>query len=245
MEIIPAINILDGKCVALYKGDFEQYETYYDGPIETAKKYEHQGADKLYIVDLNGLQKSDFLQKEIVEKLIKKVKIPIILESGFNTQEDITEALKMGVDYIVLRSPDLDYVKTAIDHFGPEKIMIQLFARRSELIEKREKKYADDITDVVEYAEKLIPLGVKNVIYKDKSSEGTLIHPNYDEIDRLYLITGESLKIYSSGGISDTKHLKMLQGIGAAGAIIGKALFENMLSIRQAEETVNDHTEGH
>lgn len=244
MEIIPAIYILDGKCVALYKGDYDQYQTYYEGPVVTAKKFQKQGADKLYIADLNGKQKKSLIQKEVIAKIIEEVTIPTIVEAGFHSLEDIKAALDMGIDYVVLRSPDLDFVKTAIDQFGPEKIMIQLFAKRSELIEEHEKSSMDDFIDVVDYAEKLIPLGVKYVIYKDKTSEGTLIHPNYDEIDRLYLITGEKLKIYSSGGISEPKHLKLLKKIGASGAIIGKALFEHSISISQAEKTVqgnNDH----
>ena len=91
-----------------------------------------------------------------------------------------------------------------------------------------------ELIDVVDFAEKLIPLGVKEIVYKDERSEGTLIHPNYDEMDRLFLITGNDLKIYASGGISEIKHLLLLKKIGASGAIIGKAFYEKKLSIKEA-----------
>ena len=146
----------------------------------------------------------------------------------------------VGANQVVLRSPKLEFVEKAIQTFGPEKIIIQIFANRMELIEDREKKRVDDYTEVVDYAEKLVELGVKTIMYKDKRSEGILTNPNYDKIDRLFLTTGDDLKIYSSGGISAPHHLKLLKKIGASGAMIGKALFERKISIREAQNAVQD-----
>lgn len=240
MEIIPAIYILDGKCVALYKGNYDQKEIYYESPVRIARNFKKEGAQKLYVADLNGKMTQSLVQKDKVKEIIDAVDIPIQLEAGFNTLEDIQEALDLGVLQVILRSPPMDFVEKAISKFGAEKIIIQIFSKRQEVIDNHKKLRPDDYTDVVEYAEKLVPLGVKYVIYKDQRSEGTLIHPNYDEIDRLFLVTGNNLKIYSSGGISEKNHLKLLKKIGASGAIIGKAFYENIISIKEAQEAVAD-----
>lgn len=240
MEIIPAIYILDGKCVALYKGNYDQKEIYYESPVRIAKNFVREGARKIYIADLNGQMTQSFVQKDKVKEIIDAVNIPIQLEAGFITLEDIREALDLGVSQVILRSPTMDFVEKAITKFGPEKIIIQIFSKRQEVIDNHKKLRPDDYTDVVDYAEKLVPLGVKYIVYKDQRSEGTLIHPNYDEIDRLYLTTGKDLKIYSSGGISEKTHLKLLKKIGASGAIIGKAFYENLISINEAQEAVAD-----
>lgn len=240
MEIIPAIYILDGKCVALYKGNYDQKETYYESPVRIAKSFAREGARKLYVADLNGLKTNSFVQKDEIKKIIEAVNIPVQLEAGFNTVEDIQNALDLGVSQVVLRSPAMDIIERAIKEFGQEKIIIQIFSTGKEVLDNHKKLRPDDYTDVVEYAEKLVPLGVKYVIYKDKKSEGTLIHPNYDEIDRLFLTTGHDLKIYSSGGISEKNHLKLLKKIGASGAIIGKAFYENIISIEEALDAVAD-----
>ena len=232
--------MLDGRCVALYKGSFEQVDSYAGKPLDKAKEFESQGSKKIYISDLNGRREKAFIQKELVKEIVDAVQVPVILEAGFSTTEAIQEALDVGANQVVLRSPKLEFVQKVIQTFGPEKIIIQIFANRTELIEDREKKRADDYTEVVDYAEKLVELGVKTVIYKDKRSEGILTNPNYDEIDRLFLTTGDDLKIYSSGGISKQHHLKLLKKIGTSGAMIGKALFERKISIREAQNAVQD-----
>lgn len=236
MKIIPAIYILDGKCVALYKGNYGQKETYHKSPLQMAVSFEKKGAKSLYIVDLNGKVESKFVQKDIVREILGSVSVPIFIEAGFQTAEAIQEALDLGVSYVVLRTPDESFAKMAVSRFGTDKIYVQIYSSGSDLIEKvRTKPYA---TDVVDYAEKLVPLGVKKIIYKDKRSEGTLIHPNYDEVDRLFLIVGKDLEILVSGGVGENKHLIMLKKIGASGAIIGKALYEKLITIRGAEQTV-------
>lgn len=240
MEIIPVIYILDGRCVALYKGSYEQKETYSGTPLGKAGEFEQQGAEKIYLSDLNGLRDKSFTQKEVIREILDTVKVPVLVESGFIDMESMKEAMDMGADQVVLRSTKIELVKEAIQAFDAEKIMVQIYANRAELIEDRVKKSADDFIEVVDFAEQLVNLGVKYVMYKDKRSEGILTNPNYDEIDRLYLTTGRDLKIYSSGGISEKHHLKLLKKIGASGAMIGKAFFERMITIEEAKSAVAD-----
>ena len=242
MEIIPAIYLLDGMCVALYKSSFEQKQTYLKSPTNVARNFEKSGAKKLYIIDLNGKQTNTFEQKGIIRKIIENVGMEVWVEAGFHSLEEIQAAFNLGASKISLRAPGLEFVKKAIEKFGAEKIIILLQSKASELIPDGPKEPSAPVVsqpiDVVDYAEKLVPLGVKYVIYKDERSEGTLIHPNYDEVDRLFLTTGENLKIYASGGISDPKHLQLLKKIGASGAVIGKAFYEGIITFQEAERAL-------
>lgn len=239
MEIIPAIYILNGRCVALYKSSYEQKETYFKSPLEMARYFEKQGAEKVYIVDLNGKQNNTFGQKEIVKKIADELNIPVIIEAGFNSMDEIQQAFSLGVSQIVIRPMSTHLIREAIQKFGAEKIIVLIQARGGELIDGIKNRPEEEI-DVVDYAESLVPLGVKTVVYKDEKSEGTLIHPNYDEVDRLFLITGKDLKIYVSGGISEEKHIKLLKKIGASAAIIGKAFYEKLITIYQAQEAARN-----
>ncbi len=256
MEIIPAIYILSGRCVALYKSSYFQKATYFKSPVEMARFFENEGAKKLHVIDLNGRRDGGFTQRDVVKRLIKAVKIPVQIEAGFNNMQDIAAAFEIGASKIALRPYALSLLKEALETYGPEKIIVEIQAKGSEVVmvapQRRgdnfstppsagsggEKNISGELPDVVDFAEKLVPFGVKEIIYKDERSEGTLIHPNYDEVDRLFLITGKNLRIYVSGGIADAKHLQLLKKIGATGAIIGKAFYERLITVKEAEAAV-------
>jgi phosphoribosylformimino-5-aminoimidazole carboxamide ribotide isomerase len=235
MEIIPAIYILDGKCVALYKSSYEQKQTYFKTPLNMARHFEFEGARKIYLVDLNGKKNNTFGQKEIIEEIAHAFKGEVMLEAGFNTLEEIQAAFDLGITYLVVRPAATHLIKDAVKKFGAEKVFVLIQAKGDEIIDGI-KRSPDKEIDVVDYAESLVPMGVKNVVYKDERSEGTLIHPNYDEVDRLVLITGSDLNIFVSGGISDAKHIQLLKKIGADGAIIGKAFYEKLLTVADAKD---------
>ena len=243
MEIIPAIYILDGKCVALYKNSYEQKSTYFKSPLQMASLFQEQGAEKLHIVDLNGCRDNGLLQKKIIKNLILGVQIPVQIEAGFNNPMEIKTAFELGAAKIVLRPNAFSLIKEAIETYGTNKIIAEILAKGSSVIGGG-KTEADRDIDVVDFAEKLVTIGVKEIIYKDERSEGTLIHPNYDEVDRLFLITGKDLQIYVSGGISEFRHLKLLKKIGASGAIIGKAFYEKLLNVEKAKAAVVAVDEG-
>jgi len=239
MEIIPAIYVLDGNCVALYKGSYEQKETYFKSPVEMAQYFEKGGAKKLHIVDLNSRKEGHFVQHGIIKNISSAVKIPLQVEAHFSNIGDLKIAFQRGAAKVVLLPLALKIVGEAIKTFGPEKIIVQIESKGSSVMGDGTQSDGTPI-DVVDFAEKLIPLGIKEIIYKDQRSEGTLIQPNYDEIDRLFLITGKDLKIYASGGISEARHLQLLKKIGATGAIIGKAFYERIITIKQAQAAVEE-----
>jgi phosphoribosylformimino-5-aminoimidazole carboxamide ribotide isomerase len=239
MEIIPAIYVLDGRCVALYKGSYEQKETYARSPVDMARFFEKSGAEKLHIEDLNSRKEGHFAQRGIIKSIAAAVKIPLQVEASFHTIDDMKIAFEKGASKVILRPFALDIIPEAVKTFGPDKVIVEIQAKGSGVVGDGVLPDGEPI-DVVDFAEKLVPLGVKEVIYKDERSEGTLIQPNYDEADRLFLITGNDLKIYVSGGISEARQLRLLKKIGATGAIIGKAFFERKLTIEEAEAAVRE-----
>jgi len=237
MEIIPAIYILDGRCVALYKGSYEQKETYFKSPVDMAQYFERAGAKRLHLVDLNSRKDGRFTQHGIIKNISSSVKIPVQVEASFRNLEDMKIAFERGAAKIVIRPFALSSIEEAIKTFGPEKVIVEIQAKGSGVVGDGKTSDGEPI-DVVDFAEKLVPMGVKEVIYKDEHSEGTMIHPNYDDVDRLILITGKDLSIFVSGGIGETKHLTLLKKIGASGAVIGKAFYERKLSMSEALKAV-------
>lgn len=239
MEIIPAIYILDGRCVALYKGSYDQKESYYKSPVDMAQYFERGGAKKIHLVDLNSRKEGHFTRRDIIKNISSAVKIPVQVEASFQNLEDMKIAFERGAAKIVIRPFALDAVEEAIKTFGPEKVIVEIQAKGSGVVGDGKTSDGEPV-DVVDFAEKLVPMGVKEVIYKDERSEGTMIHPNYDDVDRLILITGKDLNIFVSGGIAEPKHLLLLKKIGASGAIIGKAFYERKLTMAEALKALEE-----
>lgn len=239
MLIIPVLYLLDGRCVALYKGSFEQKEEYFKHPADMARTFERDGAPLIYIVDLNARDSEGVVQEKLVEQVIHSIKIPVWLEANFKTVESLQKGLNSGAERLVVVSPPLEFFKKTLEVFEPARLIVQILGKQSIVVETFEQPTVEPRpsyveTDVVDYAEKLVALGVQDLIYKDQWSEGTMIHPNYDEVDRLILTLGPKVNIYVSGGIGDLKHLQLLKKIGAAGALIGKSFYERNLDLSEA-----------
>lgn len=245
MLIIPVLYILDGRCVALYKGSFDQKEEYFKHPADMARTFERDGASLLYISDLNPKIPGQSIQQKLIEQMVNSVHIPIWLEANFSDIEPMRQFLDKKIQRLVLVSPSLEFLQQALQTFGNDRIIVQILGKQSLLLDSFESNTSEPRpsyveTDVVDYAEKIAASGITEIIYKDKWSEGTMIHPDYDEIDRLILTLGPNVNIYASGGIGDLQHLKLLKKIGAAGALIGKALYEKNFNLTEAIELFED-----
>lgn len=222
MEIIPALYILKGSIVALYKGSLEQKDSYRKSPLDFAKEFARMGANKLYIVDLD---KSEFGTNEnsgIVKKIREEVAADLMYGGGIRSIEAIEESFKNGMNQVVLGVSAEEVYKEAIKKYGPEKIIVGIKAKGDEVITDMELDFP---LRVIDFAEKLPTFGVKKILYKDVWKESTKIGPNYDEPERILRML-PSLEVYYSGGVGTEKHLKTLKDIGVKGAVIGKALYE-------------------
>ena len=227
MEIIPALYILKGKIVALYKGSLEQKETYGKSPLNFAKEFVRMGANKLYIVDLD---KSEFGSDEnlgIIKKIRKEVSADLMYGGGVRSMQAIEECFGNGMKQVVLGVSAEEVYREAIKKYGHDKIIVGIKAKGDEVITDLKTDFP---LRVIDFAEKLPAMGVTQILYKDVWKESTKIGPNYDEPDRILRMV-PSLQVYYSGGVGKEKHLKTLKDIGVKGAIIGKALYERDINL--------------
>ncbi len=135
MLIIPVIYILDGGCVALYKGSFEQKEEYFKHPADMARTFERDGASILYVVDLNAKISGGVIQEKLIEQIIHSVKIPVWFEADFKNIDSMREALNQGVQRLVLVSPPLEFLEQALAIFGSAQLIVQVLGKRAILVE--------------------------------------------------------------------------------------------------------------
>ena len=232
MEIIPAIDIRNGKCVRLYQGDYSQQTIFYNNPVEVALKWQAQGATWLHIIDLDGAATGNPENMALVEKIMKIGDLRIELGGGLRQEKVITDALLKGVKRVILSTLVIDnpaLVKNLCLNFG-DAVVVALDARGDKVSIHGWQE--DTIIDVFLFARQAMKLGVKRFIYTDIQRDGTLSEPNFDAIERL--IRDLNLPIIASGGISKLEHIRKLKTIGADAVIIGKALYTGDISLQEA-----------
>lgn len=232
MEIIPAIDIRGGKCVRLYQGDYNCETVYNDNPIVVAEEWEKQGAQMLHIVDLDGAKKGRPINTDTIAQLVKTVKIPIQVGGGIRSMDSIDELIKLGVSRIILGTSALDnssLLVEAISSYG-EKVIISLDVKNGVLMKNGwlEKSNSELFSTLQELETK----GVSSIIYTDTIKDGTLTEPNYSAITLLRSKTPMNLII--AGGVSSIEQIKQLKDRRVNGVILGKALYEGKITIKEA-----------
>ena len=220
MEIIPVIYISKGKSVSFYKGDLGYVTNYSQSPLSYAKLFHQYGAKYLQIVDKDGGNSKK------IQEIIEKVPIKLQLAAKLRSLEEIEKMLSLGVARVIVGVAGRSILKEAILRFGPDRIFAGIKGKGDNIITSGE---IDEKINTTDYAESLKELGVQNLLYHDLWSEGTMIHPNFDAIEKLIYFTG--LNVYSSGGTHDEADLVLLKKTGAKGALIGKALYERNFNL--------------
>ena len=238
MEIIPAIDLRNGKCVRLYQGDYGQETIFSDDPVSVALRWQSEGARRLHIVDLDGAAKGEPANLETIEDIMAAIDIPVQVGGGIRSIETIEQLFATGVERAIMgtvavEKPDL--VKEACQRFG-DRIIISIDAR-DRLVATRGWLQKSTVT-ASELASKMIELGVMRFIYTDISRDGTLSEPNFSAIAELVDTIG--LPIIASGGIATLNHLKMLKKLGAEGAIVGKALYTGDINLKKALAAISE-----
>lgn len=236
MLIIPAIDILAGKCVRLTRGDYTSKKVYFDDPLSVAQNFAKNGAQILHLVDLDGAKAGLPINEKLILRIIKAVKIPVQIGGGIRTKETAAKYLKAGAQRIILGSSainNLDFVKELIQQYGPAKIVVSLDVRNGFLAWAAWKKSSS--LKFLDFAKVLKKLGIVNVVCTDILKDGTLTTPNFSLIKKL---CAEGFKVIASGGVSDLASILKLQKIGAAAAIVGKAFYENKLDLSILKSTL-------
>ena len=232
MIILPAIDIIDGKPVRLYQGDYDKKEIVADDIFETAKSFEDMGAEYVHLVDLDGAKSGSNQNHELVIKIAKILKIPIELGGGIRSFETIKYLLDNGVSRVILGTiamEDEELLKKAVDIYG-EKVAVGIDCKDDKVYGRGWLAGSD--LDYIDFAKKMESVGVKNIIVTDISKDGTLEGPNVEMLKKLKEIV--NIDITASGGICDIDNIKELVDIDLYGAITGKAIYAKTLSLEEA-----------
>ena len=221
-----------GRCVRLYQGDYKQETVFSDDPLDVALKWQSMGAPRLHIVDLDGAASGEILNLEIIRNIAGAMLIPIQLGGGIRRIDTIEALLKIGIDRVILGTAAVEdprLISDACRRFR-DSIVVGIDARNG-IIATRGWIKETGLT-AIELAKSMVKIGVKRFIYTDIERDGTLTEPNFSAIAAL--IDELGLPVIAAGGISTLNHLKMLQKLGAEGAIVGKALYTGDIKLKQA-----------
>ena len=231
MKLYPAIDLHNGKCVRLYKGDYNEV-TEYGNPVEMAQKWKNMGATFLHLVDLDGAKDGYSINLESVKRIIEEVKIDVELGGGIRNLEQISNILNLGVKRVILGSSalNLDFVKEAILKFGNDKIVIGIDCKNM-MVATHGWLNVSNI-NAIDFAKMLKEIGVKTIIFTDIAKDGTLEGINLEQTKKL--IDETKLDIIASGGAKTNLDIKNAKEIGAYGIILGKSIYSGSIDLKNA-----------
>jgi phosphoribosylformimino-5-aminoimidazole carboxamide ribotide isomerase len=231
MEIIPAIDIRDGKCVRLIQGDYAREMVFGDDPAAMARHWEQHGARRLHVVDLDGARTGEPRNLDVVADIVKAVDIPVELGGGMRSEEIARRALGLGVDRIIIGT-------AALNPVAGRTLFTALGERAVAGIDARDGQVAVhgwlDVSDVkaVDLARELTALGVKWIVFTDIGSDGMLRGPNLPALREM--VERVDANVIASGGITTVEDVRAVNSTGATAAIIGRALYEGRLTLEEA-----------
>ena len=232
MKIIPAIDIIDGKCVRLKKGDYSQKKIYSDNPLEIAKFFEELGISHIHVVDLDGARLKAIQSHKILEKIALNTNLKIDFGGGINSLKDAEIAFESGASQITCGSMAVDdqmKFLRLIELYGSEKIILGADQKNGKIvIDAWRKKSSYNIIDFIKHYEKY---NIKYVICTDTSRDGMLNGPSI----KLYkeIIKQTNISLIASGGVRNVNDISKLKKIRCFGAIIGKAIYENDIDLKE------------
>ncbi|SHJ55629.1 1-(5-phosphoribosyl)-5-[(5-phosphoribosylamino)methylideneamino]imidazole-4-carboxamide isomerase [Paramaledivibacter caminithermalis] len=231
MIIFPAVDIKDGKCVRLYQGKADKETVYNDDPLFSAKKWEENGAKYLHIVDLDGAFTGELKNKIIIKKIADNLNIPIQVGGGIRNLERAKEILSLGVERIIVGTSAVKkkgFVDELVKELG-QRVVVSIDAKEGYVCVDGWVNISS--IKAVDFAKELEKKGIKTIVYTDISKDGTMIGPNFDELKRLK--DSIDINIIASGGIGSKEHVDKLKNLKLYGAIIGKALYEGKISLKE------------
>lgn len=244
MRIIPAIDIIDGKCVRLSKGDYDTKIVYNENPLEVAKSFEAHGIEYLHLVDLDGAKSSKIINYKILEQIATKTNLKIDFGGGLKADSDLKIAFESGANQITggsIAVKNRELFQKWISEYGSDKIILGADAKDEKVAVSGwlEESNEDLIPFIQDYQSK----GIQYIICTDIAKDGMLEGPSFDLYTKIVetcnVISGETkIKLIASGGISSFDELPQLAELGCEGTIIGKAIYEGRISMKQLENYI-------
>lgn len=235
MIILPAIDIKDGNCVRLFKGDFSTVEKVASDYLETAKGFEQAGASWIHMVDLDGAKEGRPVNTKIYTDVAEKTNLKVELGGGIRSLETIEEYLSMGITRVILGSVALknpQLVSRAAEKFGSEKIVVGIDAMNGMVATEGWLETSD--VNYIDLAKKMTEVGIKYFIFTDISKDGTLSGVNKDQLYALHESTKGTCNIIASGGVHTMEDIIACKEMGLYGTICGKSIYKGTLDLAEA-----------
>ncbi|WP_421807280.1 1-(5-phosphoribosyl)-5-[(5-phosphoribosylamino)methylideneamino]imidazole-4-carboxamide isomerase [Flagellimonas sp.] len=239
MRIIPAIDIIDGKCVRLSKGDYSTKKVYNENPLEVAKEFEAHGIQYLHLVDLDGAKSQHIVNYKVLETIALKTNLQIDFGGGLKSGDDLYVAFESGAHQITggsIAVKDRDTFLSWLSTYGARKIILGADAHHGKVAVSGWQEESD--LELIPFVQEYQSEGIEYVICTDISKDGMLQGPAFDLYQKMLSETKKGLNLIASGGISTFDELPKLAEIGCEGTIIGKAIYEGKISLKQLEHYI-------
>lgn len=231
MEIIPAIDCIDGKCVRLTQGDYAQKTIYNDDPLEVALWFEASGITRLHLVDLDGAKAGKVINWKVLEKIAMKTKLDIDFGGGIKKEEDLKKVMQSGAKWAVIGSlavKEPEVFRQWIETYGSQNFFLGADVRNNKIAVSGWQETTE--TDIIDFIDQYTAQGINYMFCTDISKDGKLEGPAtalYQQIIGCH----PDISLVASGGVSNVKDLLALKNAGCSGIIIGKAIYENRISL--------------
>ena len=239
MRIIPAIDIIDGKCVRLSQGDYSTSKIYNENPLEVAKEFQDHGIKYLHLVDLDGAKSKHIVNYKVLEQIASGTDLKIDFGGGLKSGKDLEIAFNSGASQITggsIAVKDPDTFLSWLEKYGSEKIILGADAKAEKVAVSGWLEESEE--DLVPFIQKYSENGIQYVICTDIVKDGMLQGPSFELYQKILAELPE-IKLIASGGIAEFDDLPRLMEIGCEGAILGKAIYEGRITLKQLENFVS------
>jgi len=228
---IPAIDLIDGHCVRLFKGDYDRKTTYSEDPVAQALKFREAGFQRLHLIDLEAARDGSSRNRPAIQKVIAGCGLPVQVGGGIRSDEDVAELLGYGAQYLILgtaavKAPEV--VNSWVQRWGGDRFIVSIDLRGGRLL--TDGWTAESGETIEGLMARIRGWGMKEVISTDVERDGTLEQPSYATYRRLVELGDGQLGVIAAGGVSRPEHIRRLSKDGVAGVVIGKALYEGEFS---------------
>ena len=244
MQVIPAIDLRLGQAVRLMQGDYDKEKVYSNDVVALAKRFEAAGAQRLHVVDLDGALAGKPTQLETYRRMAQSIGIPVQVGGGIRTMKDLEEVFGAGIDRVILGTVSVtnqELIKDAIAQYGKNKIVVGLDARQGMInVKGWTESTSVDMLDLITL---MVDLGVGGFVFTDILRDGTLTEPNFESIlnvfEHIQKITSQTgvkkaPMLIVSGGVGQIEHLVRLKHLDIDGVIVGSAIYEGAMDLREA-----------
>jgi phosphoribosylformimino-5-aminoimidazole carboxamide ribotide isomerase len=236
IEQIPAIDIIDGKCVRLTKGDYDQKTVYSDSPVDLAKEFEQLGFQRLHVVDLDGAKSKHIVNDGVLRCLTSETHLTIDFGGGIKTDEDIEKVFDAGASMVTVGSIAVTHPELFsrwLQKYGAERIILGADVRNGKISINGWKE--DSSEELLPFLKKYVNLGVRNVLCTEISKDGTLQGPA-TELYQKVMAAYPTLHLIASGGVSSIEDIVNLDAAGIPAVVFGKAIYEGKIDLRKLRE---------